>query len=261
MNYYNSSHYIEPDCYSFNSVLELNHAYYLPSLIVIGVIGNILSCIVFLTTHLRMRSSSYYLAALACADLGFLVALFIVWLTSTIDVPIFHVNGFCQGIVYLSSVCGFLSVWLIVAFTVERFIAVQYPLHRPHMCTVARAKAIIAYLAGFALVSHSYVFITSGIIQRDDGSQMCEMLEHHQDLMHIINIVDTFLTLIIPLILIVVMNVMIAVNLFRFSQRFKRHNVDTSFRETSEFNLNPIPPVSFLKLYQVATFVFLFFID
>lgn len=243
-NYYNWSDYPESDCYPFEEILELNHTYYLPTLIVIGVIGNILSCVVFLTTHLRMRSSSYYLAALACADLGFLVALFIVWLSSAVDVPIFHVNGFCQFIVYLSSVCGFLSVWLIVAFTVERFIAVQYPLHRPHMCTVARAKAIIFYLAGFALVSHSYVFITSGIIQLDGGIQICEMLDQHKGTMHIINIIDTFLTLIIPLILIVIMNAMIAVNLYRFSQRFKRRSVDASFRETSEFNLDPLPNVS-----------------
>jgi hypothetical protein len=55
----------------------------------------------------------------------------------------FNRQGWCQAVVYMSTASTFLSVWLTVAFTVERFIAVHYPLQRPHICTVARAKVYL----------------------------------------------------------------------------------------------------------------------
>ncbi|KAK6637351.1 hypothetical protein RUM44_007767 [Polyplax serrata] len=213
---------IDQDCHPFGNMFDAIYSYYLPSMIFLGLVGNLLSCIVFLNTHLKMRSSSYYLAALACADFGFLAALFLVWLNGTLEIPVFNIEGYCQCIVYVSSVCSFLSVWLIAAFTVERFIAVQYPLHRPHLCTVARAKAIVFYLVCISLTVHTYVFVTSGIIKLEDGLEVCEMVEGYREVMRIINIIDSVLTLIAPLVLIVVMNAMIIYNLVKFSKMFKR---------------------------------------
>ena len=210
-----------------------------------GLVGNLLSCVVFLNTHLKMRSSSYYLAALAAADFGFLATLLLVWLNSNVGIQVFNKDGWCQGLVYISSVCGFLSVWLIVAFTVERFIAVQYPLHRPHMCTVSRAKAIVGCLVVIALLSHMYSFVTAGLVTQEDGTEVCDMLEEYRETMRIINIVDSLVTLIAPLILIIVMNTMITRNLLKFSRRFK-HNPDTMAAVDgismvrSDINLNQI---------------------
>ncbi|RZF48430.1 hypothetical protein LSTR_LSTR015647 [Laodelphax striatellus] len=114
------------DCPAIMKLFDLDffHLYYIPAIISVGLVGNLLSCVVFLRTHLKMRSSSYYLAALATADFGFNVTLLLVWL-SGFGLRVFNEEGWCQGVVYFSSVCSFLSVWLIVAFTVERFIAVQ----------------------------------------------------------------------------------------------------------------------------------------
>jgi hypothetical protein len=201
--------------------------------------------VVFLNTHLKMRSSSYYLAALSAADFGFLATLLLVWLNSNVGVQVFNKDGWCQGLVYISSVCSFLSVWLIVAFTVERFIAIQYPLHRPRMCTVARAKAIVALLAVVALLSHLYSFVTAGLVRQDDGSDVCDMLEEYRETMRIINIVDSLVTLIAPLILIIVMNTMIGWNLFQFRRRFRQNpetvmNRDGMSMERSDINLNQI---------------------
>lgn len=213
---------IDQDCHPFGNIFEVINSYYLPSMIFGGLVGNLLSCIVFLNTHLKMRSSSYYLAALACADFGFLASLFLVWLNGTLEIPVFNIEGYCQCVVYVSSVCSFLSVWLIAAFTVERFIAVQYPLHRPHLCTVSRAKAIVFYLVCISLAVHTYVFVTSGIIKLEDGSEVCEMLEGYREAMRVINIIDSVLTLIAPLVLIVVLNAMIIYNLVKFSKKFNR---------------------------------------
>ncbi|XP_048510959.1 thyrotropin-releasing hormone receptor isoform X2 [Athalia rosae] len=237
----------EDACNPLYFLLEIFHQYYIPLIILIGLVGNLLSCIVFLNTHLKMRSSSYYLAALASADFGFLVALLLVWLNNTVGWQVFNKAGWCETLVYVSAVCSSLSVWLIVAFTVERFIAVQYPLHRPHMCTIARAKTIVLVLVVLALASHSYAFVTAGVMKNQDGSEVCELRMEYLETMRIISIVDSIASLIAPLVLIIVMNTMITRNLLRFSRRFKQGpgvSTHCPSRERSDINLNQIPSAS-----------------
>ncbi|KAL2745194.1 thyrotropin-releasing hormone receptor-like [Vespula maculifrons] len=231
-------------CSSVYFLLELFHMYYIPAIILLGLVGNLLSCVVFLNTHLKMRSSSYYLAALATADFGFLVSLLLVWLNNTVGWMVFNKDGWCETLVYVSAVCSSLSVWLIVAFTVERFIAVQYPLHRPHMCTIARAKAIVLILVILALASHSYAFVTAGVVKVHDGYELCDLKIEYLETMRIISIIDSIASLIAPLVLIIIMNTMIMRNLLRFTRRFKQApSVSTTCpsRERSEINLNQIP--------------------
>lgn len=234
-------------CTKLYFLLDFCHLYYIPSIILLGLVGNLLSCVVFLKTHLKLRSSSYYLAALATADFGFLMSLLLVWLNSTVGWRVFNNDGWCETLVYISAVCSSLSVWLIVAFTVERFIAVQYPLHRPHMCTVARAKTIILVLTFFALASHSYCFVTAGVIRNQYGDEMCDLRIEYLEIMRIISIIDSIASLIVPLVLIIVMNIMIMRNLLEFGRRFNQEqpgNANCVNREKADINLNRIP-VSF----------------
>nr|XP_034195962.1 thyrotropin-releasing hormone receptor-like [Osmia lignaria]XP_034195964.1 thyrotropin-releasing hormone receptor-like [Osmia lignaria]XP_034195965.1 thyrotropin-releasing hormone receptor-like [Osmia lignaria]XP_034195966.1 thyrotropin-releasing hormone receptor-like [Osmia lignaria] len=231
-------------CHPLYFLLDFFHQYYIPSIILLGLVGNLLSCVVFLNTHLRIRSSSYYLAALATADFGFLVTLLLVWLNNTLGWKVFNKDGWCETLVYVSAVCSSLSVWLIVAFTVERFIAVQYPLHRPHICTIARAKTIVLVLVILALTSHSYSFVTAGVVSSRDGEEYCDLKVEYLETMKIISIIDSIASLIVPLVLIIVMNTMIMRNLLRFSRRFKQtsaSSTDSPSRERSDINLNQIP--------------------
>lgn len=233
-NYSNNSYEQEMVmCASYNGYLKFLHMYYIPLMITVGLIGNILSCITFLTTHLRTRSSSYYLAALSIADSGFLTVLLIVHFSFNDVIEIYNIYGWCQFFVYVSTVSSTLSVWLIVAFTVERFIAVQYPLQRPHICTVSRAKIVIIILTIIALVTQSYIFWIAGIIEVNE-EMMCEMIPDFHDFMKIINFIDTVVTLIGPVILIVTMNTMIARKLLRFGKRFQNGLFDDNIC-TSEY--------------------------
>ncbi|CAK9809638.1 Neuropeptides capa receptor [Anthophora quadrimaculata] len=245
-------------CHSLYFLLDFFHQYYIPSIILLGLVGNLLSCVVFLNTHLRIRSSSYYLAALATADFGFLVTLLLVWLNNTLGWKVFNKDGWCETLVYVSAVCSSLSVWLIVAFTVERFIAVQYPLHRPHICTIARAKTIVLVLVILALTSHSYSFVTAGVVVNKDGEEYCDLKVEYLETMKIISIIDSIASLIAPLVLIIVMNTMIMRNLLRFSRRFKQTSTtstDCPSRERSDINLNQIPVSRIYYVYCTFFFV------
>ncbi|XP_076049470.1 FMRFamide receptor-like [Oratosquilla oratoria] len=221
---YYDTFYNFTDDIEWEVVHQLN-MYYVPLLIVVGFVGNILSCVVFLNTRLRMRSSSYYLAALAVADVTYLFVLFLVWL-ELLGFNTFNVNVGCQLIIYLGSVSSSLSVWLTVAFTIERFIAVQYPLQRPTMCTVRRAKTIIVVLFSFSAFIHVYVFVTAGM-EYEEGEvfPVCDLRKGYKELMNIINWLDTLMTLVIPFIMIVIMNTLIARQLIKFSRRHRQRDV------------------------------------
>lgn len=78
--------------------------------IIIGTIGNLYCLYVIRSTSLRKFSSSQYLIALACSDLGFLVSLSLTWLSGA-GVRWYHSTGVCQLANYASYVCCFLSAW------------------------------------------------------------------------------------------------------------------------------------------------------
>lgn len=95
---------------TFKRIVNELNIYFTPVIIVIGTTGNLMAFLVFTVTHLRRQSSSVFLASLALADLGYLVALLFVWL-SWIKIPIFHKNVWCQMVLYMEAVFTFLSVW------------------------------------------------------------------------------------------------------------------------------------------------------
>ena len=130
---------ISPWEQSFRDVINDFECYWTPIVVIFGVIGNILSLFVFLVSPLKRMSWSVYLAALAISDTGFLICVFVSW-CSLVGVHLYHMQGWCQFFVYLTYVCGFLSVWYIVAFTVERYIVVCFPLRRQEVCSPQRAR-------------------------------------------------------------------------------------------------------------------------
>lgn len=142
------------------------HNYYTPLVAVIGSIGNVLSIVVFFHTKLRKLSSSYYLAALGVSDTIFLLINFLSWLPYGGEL---QANDFaCKLTTFLGGASSVLSAWMVVAFTIERFIAVLYPLRRQTMCTVRRAKFIILglFIAGLIDSSPLLYFFA-------DSSGMC----------------------------------------------------------------------------------------
>ncbi len=95
---------------TFKKIVNDLNIYFTPIIIIIGATGNLMAFLVFTVTHLRRQSSSVFLASLAIADLGYLVALLFIWL-SWIKIPIFHRQVWCQMVLYMEAVFTFLSVW------------------------------------------------------------------------------------------------------------------------------------------------------
>lgn len=121
-----------------------------PILYVLGFPGNLLAIIVWLRPRMR-HSSGTYLAALGFVDLLFMVIhvmfeLYKVWGIHLFDVPVI-----CELLPVVYMATQYLSPLLVLAFTVERFIGVQFPSKRQTYCTISRAKIASVSLALFAL--------------------------------------------------------------------------------------------------------------
>lgn len=97
--------------------------FYTPLLVLTGLIGNSFLVVVFLKTKLNKVSSSFFAAALGISDSLILLDISLEWFDS-FDFKIHNRNYFCQVLTFINRTAHFLSVWLIVAFTVERFLVV-----------------------------------------------------------------------------------------------------------------------------------------
>lgn len=94
---------------------------YTPILVVVGLSGNLLAVVIFLRTKLNNISSSFYLVTLGISDSLILFDLTLEWL-EYFNIIIYGRNYFCQILTFINATAHFLSVWLIVAFCVERFL-------------------------------------------------------------------------------------------------------------------------------------------
>jgi len=93
------------------AVLDFLNLYYLCALIIVGVFGNGRNVYLFVRNNNKkeLTSPSYYLAALALADVVFLVTLFILWLGHFVGAYLLARPGFHHFLFYLSSVSSFIS--------------------------------------------------------------------------------------------------------------------------------------------------------
>lgn len=121
---------------------------------IVGVLGNILVVIVVARTRTMHTPTNCYLLSLAVADC-------IVLISATLpSIPeyFFQIDqwiwgsGMCPILVFLQYLGSSASALSITAFTVERYIAICHPMKAQTMCTVKRAKRIIAALWVFAIV-------------------------------------------------------------------------------------------------------------
>lgn len=189
------------------------NVYYTPVLIVLGCFGNFLSIVVFFTSKLKLQSTSQYLSALAFSDTIFLMQLLPPWMKAVEISGLFTMNVFCQLFVYLSYVCSNHSSWLVVAFTVERFVAVVYPLRRNAVCTVKRARHIIVTLAACAIIINLPV-LRFAVPSRNDCNIDYAWLEHAARF----NLVDTVLSFTLPLSVIIILNAWIMAGVYRLGR-------------------------------------------
>ncbi|XP_074647678.1 galanin receptor type 1-like [Tubulanus polymorphus] len=138
----------------FDEVTIYTKSYIPIVFIVMGIVGNVVTLIVFIRQKSWHKQGLHYLFCLALTDLGCIVFQAVpVWLEDGLrDMTgarfylsiITSSSVVCKILRYLWTVSTFMSSWIIVAFTVERTIAVLKPLHAYKFSSVKRRKTVLA---------------------------------------------------------------------------------------------------------------------
>uniref|UniRef100_A0AAY4DTD7 Thyrotropin-releasing hormone receptor n=1 Tax=Denticeps clupeoides TaxID=299321 RepID=A0AAY4DTD7_9TELE len=110
----------------------------------VGIVGNVMVVLVVLTTRHMRTPTNCYLVSLAVADLTVLVAAGLPNVSDSLMGTWVYGHAGCLGITYLQYLGINVSSCSITAFTVERYIAICHPMRAQTVCTVSRAKRIIA---------------------------------------------------------------------------------------------------------------------
>ena len=195
--------------------------------IIVGCIGNVLSFLIMRGRSMRSTSAGVYFAAIAIADTGTL-------LTGQIPAVVYYLNNFdipsshewaCKWFFFLLFSLGDVAVWLMVAVTVDRFIAVCLPLKRKVLCTPTRALASCLGLAGTAVVKNLHLFWTRGAqdVEQPDGTLVTiqcgwPRADYEYFGKYIRPWIAFSLYAFIPIASLIVLNSAIAVALWRFSK-------------------------------------------
>uniref|UniRef100_A0A3Q2NZ76 Thyrotropin-releasing hormone receptor n=1 Tax=Fundulus heteroclitus TaxID=8078 RepID=A0A3Q2NZ76_FUNHE len=127
-----------------NSVEEQVITIFLTTLICgVGIGGNVMVVLVVLRTKHMVTPTNCYLVSLAVADLIVLLAAGLPNISNVVASWIYGYTG-CLCITYLQYLGINVSSCSITAFTIERYIAICHSIKAQFLCTVSRAKRIIA---------------------------------------------------------------------------------------------------------------------
>ncbi|XP_076435306.1 uncharacterized protein LOC143275215 [Babylonia areolata] len=193
----------------------------IPVICLLGIVGNVVAAATFLSPSLNKTSCCLHLASKSLNDIGFLVSLFVVWLYR-LRVPLFTTPGVCQLTVFLTYVCGCLSVWFVVFITAENFLRLTQPRLVQKYCTVPMAKRIVAGSVLASCLFYNFSIWTTGVTDGPAGTRQCTSLSHFQDVVMALTVIDTTLTLIVPSILIFFLLVAIVFKSMESFERKKR---------------------------------------
>lgn len=143
------------------SVLIYNLLTFLPPLILaFGIVGNILSFIV-LTKFSNRFPSYHYLYVLASLDMVVLLTgLLRLWVKQITGNDVASKSNFlCPLFTFLGFFSSIASVWIVLAISIDRAIAIKYPLKRYKEDVNKRTKTIILIiLIGSGLVNIHFLF-------------------------------------------------------------------------------------------------------
>ncbi|XP_062617381.1 FMRFamide peptide receptor frpr-18-like [Saccostrea cucullata] len=193
----------------------------IPLIVIVGVFGNFVSMLIFASNSLRRSSSSTFLFALACVDNIFLSCLFLTWFDGAME-NILSSVGICQIITYLTYISSFLSVWFVVGFTLERYVAICHPLHAKLFCTQVRERITVLTLLMTSLLLYNFSLWTTDLeVFASKGIARCTIDMRYVNFLNFFTWLDTFLTMMIPFVLICYMNIRVAWTAVKFQEKRK----------------------------------------
>ncbi|CAG5132028.1 unnamed protein product [Candidula unifasciata] len=218
----------------------------------IGFIGNPISAFVWLGQRMRRNNSSaVYLGALSLSDLLFIFLHLLFFLHTSWGLDIYNDYVSCEIFHFLYYVPQYLSTFLVLGFTAERYVAVCHPFFKEKLCTVQRAFIIVLCLTFFSILLSSvqiYIWTYS------DAEGTCNIrpeagANDDTSFWNIWGWVTDILAFVLVPLIVLVINVLVLREIFRISKN------DVMRRQNSRSGNNAASTVTLLAVsfYLIVT--------
>lgn len=217
-----------------------------PVIITSGFVGNGASFAVFKSRRMKHSSfSTFFLSTLAMTDVLFLFFLFLTWLSEFIP-TMMSSPIICCIFGFITYVTSFLSVWLNVIFSTERFIYVCFPLRGKYICTKVRRRLVVIVTLIAGCSQYLYVFWTT---QHSifNGHHICTTKREYASIINAMVWMDSFTTMVFPLLLTLVLNSSVIFKMSKWKTR--------STNQTHRFE-NIKVQISVTKTLLLISFIF-----
>ena len=195
-----------------------------PLIILLGSAGNVFSFCILRRKPMLKFSTYFYLMILAIADTCVLYfGLVPFWFNNGIGYNVLAQSVWiCRSFVVFNYSVSDFSVWLIIAVTAERYIAVCHPMKKDQLCSQSVARKTVVILFLFMLSLHLHFFVTLDIRQwshRGSTVSSCESAHGFEVLVDSVwPWIDALLYSYLPFIIICVLNVCIIVQVMKSKQ-------------------------------------------
>ena len=218
--------------------------------VTIGTVGNVLSIIVLSRKSMRTSSSCVFMFALAILDTLALWSIMFGML-QRVYVRTLPSLWFCRMLFFFQNVATTMASWILICMTVERFIAIYFPLHAGKMCTVKRARMTICVLLVFIMLMAMHDFWTGVHIPT---SNLCtHATKKYPILLNAMNYIEALMGCFIPEITLLIINPLIVYRL-KVTQAQQKYMTNTAATGTTNKASNQSKQITRMLLTVTFTY-------
>ena len=181
-----------------------------------GTIGNTLAFCVLIRRRMRSTPMYFYLTLLAVVDTFVLyVSAFKVWIRAVTQFEVLHLSNFgCKLLMFILLCSFYLSAWLVVLVTLDRFLVIWFPFRGYLLMRIRRARLTAAVLAVVVAAYNVHVFWTMSL-HRYGSSVTCDAHEDNFFMMHIFEYLKLVSYCVVPFVIVIALNIAILVRINR----------------------------------------------
>ncbi|XP_059161873.1 thyrotropin-releasing hormone receptor-like [Physella acuta] len=194
--------------------------YVVPVICAFGIVGGVISFLIFVATKFRNMPCSHYLALLSIVDTMFLTTHAVNTLMNYFPTLAWS-TGCCFFVVYTSYVSSFLSAWFVVLIMLERYIMICHPFKHYYLCSKTTSITLVAVTVALALIAYSHCFLTLDISNK---KSLCVTDPNYIEFLSIFTYADTIAVFVVPFFSILYLNLRIITAVRKLKKRFKVQN-------------------------------------
>ncbi|XP_041355280.1 kappa-type opioid receptor-like [Gigantopelta aegis] len=195
------------------------------SIVITGIVGNILLFIMVRNTKVRFLSYSVYLKFLSVSD-SLLLAMRLIQETDRIFILLSTTpvnDAFCKIESSIHILAMLLSPWLVVGLSLDRFVCVRFPMTRGRFCSQKKAIVVCSTMLGI-----SVVLVVPIVFKVEAVNEQCVSSD---ELYYYLAVIRLLIASSLPCVAILVLNILTIIQIRRsnaFRNTFARSRSDSA---------------------------------